>query len=145
MTQRSAKLKVIVDTNLFVSGTIFKYGNPHALLTAWRTFAFTLLLSTSQYHELTDVFSRPKIVDRYSLTTDELAALFEELAAAPRVNPSPTIPVHLRDPKDVHILAAALGGDADYVVTGDHDLHEVAGDPRLGRLRIVTVRGFWKS
>ncbi|HEX5501645.1 MAG TPA: hypothetical protein VFW96_03425 [Thermomicrobiales bacterium] len=40
------------------------------------------------------------------------------------------------------VLAAALGGSADYRVTGDDDLLALAGDPRLGALRIVTVRAF---
>lgn len=48
----------------------------------------------------------------------------------------------LRDPKDVHILAAALNGGADYLVTGDDDLLEHQNDPRLGTLRIVTVARF---
>lgn len=40
------------------------------------------------------------------------------------------------------ILAAALGGGADYVVTGDADLLVLNGDPRLGNLRIVTAGDF---
>ncbi len=142
MSESSAKLRIIVDTNLIVSGTIIKRGNPYELLAAWRTETFTVLLSIAQHTELTEVLSREKFIRDYDLTTSEVTEVFGLIETSPRVEPSPTIPVHLRDSKDVHILAAALGGDADYVITGDHDLHEVAGDPRLGTLRIVTVRQF---
>lgn len=110
MTQPSARLRVVVDTNLFVSGTILKRGNPHALLTAWRNSVFVLLLSESQYGELGDVFSRPKLVDRYHLTSDELANLFVHLAAAPRIVPTPMLPVSVRDSKDEHIWRLDSGG-----------------------------------
>ena len=48
----------------------------------------------------------------------------------------------MRDPKDEPILAAALGGGADYLVTGDADLLIYRGDSRLGSLQIVTVHQF---
>ncbi len=142
MSESSARLKIVVDTNLFVSGTIVKRGNPLALLNAWQGHAFTLLLSERQHTELVDVFGRDDIARKYQLTPEELTDLFYRPDAAPRVEPRSTIPVHLRDPKDVHILAAALGGNADYLVTGDNDLHDVAGDSRLGPLKIITVVEF---
>jgi predicted nucleic acid-binding protein len=40
------------------------------------------------------------------------------------------------------VLAAAIGGKAGYIVTNDNDLLDLASDPRLGELRIVTVRAF---
>jgi hypothetical protein len=52
------------------------------------------------------------------------------------------IPVDVRDPKDAHILAAALGGDADYLITGDDDLLVLRDDSRLSRPDIVTVVEF---
>lgn len=142
MTQPKPKLRVVVDTNLFVSGTIFKLGNPHSLLTAWRDYAFELILSTSQFRELTDVFGRPKLVDRYRLTDDELADLFERLSRIPLQESTSALPFHVRDPKDEHILAAALDGNAGFLVTGDKDLMVLRDDPRLGSLKIVTVAEF---
>lgn len=134
--------RATVDTNLFVSGTIFKRGNPFALLEAWRAGAFVLLLSDPQHAELTSVFRRPRIVRRYLLTAAELSDLFARLGAAVRVATSPPLPLPVRDPNDEHILAAALGGEADYLVTGDDDLLSLAGDPRLGALKIMTVVEF---
>jgi hypothetical protein len=63
-------------------------------------------------------------------------------AEGERVEPTGTIPVAVRDPEDVHLLAAALGGNAAYLVTGDADLPILNGDPALGPLRIVAARAF---
>ena len=53
---------------------------------------------------------------------------------------SPSLEVgDLRDPKDVPFLAAALANNADYLITGDKDLLELAGKVRT---RIVTVAEF---
>ncbi len=142
MRQIDARPRVVVDTNLFVSGTILKRGNPYKLLSAWRASAFVLLLSTDQLHELIDVFGRPKIIDRYHLTTSELADLFDRLAAMPRAEPIKTLPVPVRDPKDEHLLATALGAGATHLVTGDEDLLVLREDSRLATLRIVTVVEF---
>lgn len=48
----------------------------------------------------------------------------------------------VRDPKDVPILAAAIGGGADVLITGDNDLLVLSGDTRLGELRIMTAGQF---
>ncbi|HSH81667.1 MAG TPA: putative toxin-antitoxin system toxin component, PIN family, partial [Herpetosiphonaceae bacterium] len=56
--------------------------------------------------------------------------------------PREPFPVAVRDVKDAHVLAAALDGSADYLITGDDDLLVLADDPRLGTLQIVTIRVF---
>jgi putative PIN family toxin of toxin-antitoxin system len=134
--------RTVVDTNIFVSATLFKRGNPYALRQAWLANAFELLLSDSHLAELAEVLGRPKLIQRYQVAAEDLAELFTGLTAATRVHPSPTLPLQVRDPKDVMILAAALGGEADYLVTGDGDLLEHQGDPRLGKLQIVTAAEF---
>lgn len=138
-----ASLIAVVDTNLFVSGTILKRGAPFALLEAWRRRDFIALLSTTQDAELRDVLARPKFLTNYLLTRSEIDLFFEDLARL--TVPAPLrlpLPIEVRDSKDEAILAAALGGNAGYVVTGDNDLLTLAGDPRLGTLQIVTARAF---
>ena len=134
--------RTVVDTNRFVSAMLFQRGNPFALWRAWDARAFELLISEPHYAELVNVFSRPRLIHRYRITAETLTEFFAGLAAATRVQPSPSVPVHVRDPKDVKILAAALGDEADYLVTGDADLLEHRHDSRLGSLRIVTVAEF---
>lgn len=61
------------------------------------------------------------------------------------MGPIEAVPVTVRDTKDIHLRAAALGGNADYLITGDDDLLVLNGDPALGRLRIVTVRTYFNA
>jgi uncharacterized protein len=142
MSGSSVRPRSVVDTNLFVSGAISPRGAPRRLLEALYDQRFHLLLSKEQYGELSEVFRRPRLRKLFRYSRDELAALFALVAAAPPVTPVIAIPVQVRDPKDIKILAAALGGDADYLVTGDGDLLEHRDDPRLGKLQIVTAAEF---
>jgi len=51
------------------------------------------------------------------------------------------IPPELRDPKDLMVLAAAVGGGADAIVTGDKDLlalGEFRGIPILDVSKVLT-------
>jgi putative PIN family toxin of toxin-antitoxin system len=143
MSERSRRrLRVVIDTNLFVSGMTNRIGLPRQLLRNWFDERVELLLSGEQHAELIDVFGRPAIIQRYQLGFEELAELFAGLSAAERITPASPLPLAVRDPKDEPILATALDGKADYLVTGDKDLLVLAGDPRLGTLRIVTVAEF---
>ena len=51
------------------------------------------------------------------------------------------IPAVTRDPKDDYLLAYALVGQADYLVTGDNDLLTL---DQVENVRIVTAHDFWE-
>jgi uncharacterized protein len=69
-------------------------------------------------------------------------AAIEELLRESEVVPKPRTPSELevRDPDDRWILASAVAGRAEVLVTGDRDLLEVAA---RSPVRIVDPRGFW--
>ena len=52
------------------------------------------------------------------------------------------LPINVRDKKDEIIIATAMGGNADYLVTGDKDLLILKRSPKLGNLKIMTVKEF---
>jgi putative PIN family toxin of toxin-antitoxin system len=142
MSESSARPRAVVDTNLFVSGAISPFELPRQLLCAWTAQRFELLLSARQHAELSDVFARPRLAASFQLPPEQLASLFVALNASARVPLRPMNPLPVRDVKDEHVLAAAFGGDADYLITGDNDLLVLAGDPPLGKLKIVTAAEF---
>jgi putative PIN family toxin of toxin-antitoxin system len=143
MSENSPLPSAVVDTNLFVSGTIIRKGVPNELIRAWRRREFVVVMARRQHQELTDVFTRPKIRTKYNLTDDDLADLLNELRTFARsARLARRIPLHVRDEKDRQIVAAAIGGNADYIISGDNDLLILAGDPRLGSLKIVSARTF---
>ncbi len=141
--RRPKQPEAVVDTNLIASGTILKRGLPFTLLEAWREQRFILLLSEDQFLELHDVLNRPEIVNKYLLSEDERRDLFSLMATVTKpVRPLLTLTVRVRDIKDEKILAAAIGGKAEYLITGDDDLLVLRDDALIGNLKIVTAREF---
>jgi putative PIN family toxin of toxin-antitoxin system len=113
------------------------------LLDAWYHGHFRLLLTETLRQEYREVLPRPKFREKYRLSEETIAAFLRRLEAeAVPVEPGRTLPLPVRDVQDEKVLAAALGGKADYPVTGDDDLLVLREDPRLGALRIVTVAEF---
>ena len=70
---------------------------------------------------------------------DEAEQLLREHEAAPRSEDP--YPIQIRDPDDAWVLASAVAGDAEALVTGDRDLLDVRSEAPL---RILTPREFWE-
>lgn len=71
-------------------------------------------------------------------TIEDVLALLRDQEVVPKP-PAPS-DVLVRDPDDRWILASAVAGRADVLVTGDRDLLDVAA---LAPLPILDPRGFW--
>jgi uncharacterized protein len=135
----SKVVSAVIDTNLVVSSFLSGRGLPRALRIALYRGAFRPVLSPPLRDEYAEVLARPRL----ALDPREVAAFLRFLdRRAQRVVPVTPHPIATRDPKDDMVIATALDGNADYLVSGDNDLLSLAGDPRLGALRIVTVRVF---
>jgi putative PIN family toxin of toxin-antitoxin system len=146
MRRSSDPPRVVADTNRFVSGTILRRGNSFALLTAWQQGRFALVLSRWQRREIDRALRKPKLQQRFRNTRRERDAVLRRIdQTAEFVSPLPILPLTVRDANDEKILGAALAGQVDYLVTGDHDLLVLAGDPRLGTVQIVTVARFLET
>lgn len=134
--------RVVVDANILVSALIVKRGNPNRLVRAWQQGTMHLITAPLLIVEVDRTLHRPRIRQKYAITEEEVRELVGALQAAEEVQPQEELPLVPRDVKDTPLLAVALGGHADYLVTGDEDLLVLAGDPALGGLQIVTVRDF---
>jgi putative PIN family toxin of toxin-antitoxin system len=135
--------RVILDTNVFVSGLINPHRQPAQVLSAYENGALTLLLVPALVSELGRVLRRPAIQCRHGLSESQLSGfLLRIISSADVVSPLADLPITVRDPKDEMFLAAALGGHADYILTGDADLLSLNGASELGTLQIVTVSAF---
>jgi len=135
-------VRALFDTNIFISYLLpsRKQRAINAVVEAAIAGTFTLLIP----RELVEEFSRKVAAKEYlarRITPDDAAKLMTVLAEAAEIIPpiSTEIPAATRDPKDDYLLAYALVGRADYLVTGDDDLlalGEVEG------VRIVSPSGF---
>ncbi len=72
-------LRVVIDSNVFVSGVIVRRGRPFDLLEAWRAGEFVLLMSDEQRAELERVLHRSEIQGKYGLSAGEVATIFRLL------------------------------------------------------------------
>lgn len=112
------KLRAVLDTNVFVSALINPKGPPAAILRVLRSKRFTVISSPPINDEIIEVLNRPHIRDRYGLgdrifdVSFILWGLAEVVIDLPKVNVC-------NDPDDDKFLATAVGGRADYLVTGD--------------------------
>lgn len=116
-------LSAVLDTNVIISGTISSKGAPSELLTAWRERWWTLIISPMILAEVDRVLRLPRIIRAYALSHQDIAEVIRLLESRAVVVPGRLqISPSARDPEDDHVLACALEGHADYVVTGDQDL-----------------------
>lgn len=121
-------MRVVLDTNTLVSGIISPDGPPRRLLDQSRTQVFELCSSATLLAELLDVLAREKFKTRLAqagLTPQGIVADLRRLAhmAAPQDVPR----VVEQDADDDHVIACAVAGKADLIVSGDKHLHSLGG------------------
>ena len=138
-------MRVLLDTNILISYLLTPDSDSPAvqLVEAAILGRFTLLLPEALLEELAArVAAKPYLARR--IKPEELAQLADILrgvaATIPRI--AQAIPAVTRDPKDDYLLAYALVGGADCLVTGDDDL--LALGDRAG-IAILSPRAFWET
>jgi len=93
------------------------------LIDAWLDERFTLVRSLYLVEELVHVVSYPRIASRLRMSESDVEAILAALLSQADVTPSELeLPGVTRDPKDDAIVACAVEGQADFVVSGDQDL-----------------------
>lgn len=140
------KLRVVIDTNLLISASLVKNSLPDKLIRSWLKKGFTLITSLEQLEEIKDVSQRKKLRAR-PLFTKRITELIEDIEyVAELIKPLPKkdLPIYGRDGEDDFMIAAAIGGNVDYLITGDEDLLVLNDNPALGKLKVISVRDFLK-
>lgn len=141
MSAVGGTIQATLDSNIFISGIIWPRTLPGVAVDAWLNGQFRLISDSRLHAEVADVTTRPKF-SRYRPSPERIAAVLSAMAGTEQAVPLVNLPIHCRDPKDDAVLACALGGRADFLVTGDSDLLTLDGAPELGSLRIVAARQF---
>jgi len=115
-------VRIVADTNVIVSAFLWG-GVPRRILDEVEAQRLELFTSRALIVELEDVFSRAKFAKRLSQTRFSAAFLLARYTQfATLITPAEVAASALRDPKDQHVLACALGARVEAVVTGDADL-----------------------
>lgn len=138
-----AALRVVLDTNVLLSGIAYPASVPGKIVAAWRHGSVDVLLSAWILDELRRVL--PRLSHRHGLTSAEIDDLVDALSfQSELVEPAPVEDPDLRDSDDQPVLGTLLTAlatsGADYLITGDKDLLVLAE-----RYPIVTPIKFWEA
>ncbi len=137
-----ATLRVVLDTNVLLSGLAYPSSVPGKILAAWRHGSVDVLLSVYILEELRRVL--PRLSNRHGLSAAEIDDWVDALSIqAETIESLSGVDPDLRDAADQPVLgtllAALQGSGVDYLITGDKDLLALAG-----RYPIVTPATFWE-
>jgi len=116
-------LKVVMDTNVFISGVFFN-GPPYQILNAWQSGEFELVVSQEildEYRRVGEIMAeeRPKI---------DLNPILTFVLEHAKVYKSAKLkgPV-CEDPDDDKFFACALASGSNVIISGDKHLLKVSG------------------
>jgi uncharacterized protein len=116
------KIQVVVDTNLIVSAFLWG-GLPGKLISELLTRGIPMLTTQAMGDELDATLRKPKFESRFQakgVTPDDLMDEYRHMTQL--VTPAEIPDDSVRDLKDRIILAAAVGGSASHLISGDKDL-----------------------
>jgi putative PIN family toxin of toxin-antitoxin system len=119
-------MRVVLDTNVVISRYLSPFGPPAHILQYWEQGAFTLLISDALLAEYERVFSYPRIRDKLSLSSTEIARIIEGFATfGELVTPEHRLHIVEADPDDDMVIECAVAGKADYLVSGNDHLLDI--------------------
>ena len=110
-------MKLVLDTNILISALLTKNTPPDQLYQAWIRGLFDLVSSDWQLEELKRVLDYEKL--RPFIREHEASLLVENLDSI-AIMVADLVPIEASpDPDDNWIIATAIAGEADVIVSGD--------------------------
>ena len=131
-----AGLRVVLDTNVLVSGLAYPGSVPGRIVGMWRQGGLDVVLSRYILDEMARVLPRLRRIELNASEIRDLVDSFMFLADV--VEPDDEQEAALRDPADQQVLATLVASRADYLITGDKDLLALSK-----KYSIVTPAVFW--
>ncbi|MCX6364156.1 MAG: putative toxin-antitoxin system toxin component, PIN family [Actinobacteria bacterium] len=109
-------MRIVLDTNVLVSGLLSPFGPPGEIVRMVSSGALTLCTDARILSEYGEVLQRPK----FRFAAADLATLLDALRVQGYAVASVPLPQALPDPGDAPFLEVALAGGANCLVTGNH-------------------------
>ena len=115
-------MKVVLDTNIFVSGTFWKSSLSRQILDSWDNDKFTLVSSNEMIAELVRILRDFKV----RMADDEIELIKENIfSKAIIVEPLERVQIVKDDPDDDKFFEAAIAGGVGWIVSQDRHLLKV--------------------
>ena len=131
-------MRVVIDTGILIAALITKDTPPDRIYQAWRKRRFELVTSEWQLGEFRRVSRYPKL--RKYLQPVEAGNLINGLRhQALLLGDLPDVDLS-QDPDDNPLLAMAIAGEVDYLISGDK--RDVLTLKKVNKTRIITARRF---
>ncbi len=108
-------MKVVIDTNIIVSGLLSPFGNPSEIMRLLASGKLTLCFDTRIMAEYFVVLNRPK----FKFNTDTVAVLLKELELTGEFTIGIPLKESLPDPDDNMFIEVALASNAECLITGN--------------------------
>lgn len=128
-------MKVILDTNVFISGIFFK-GIPYKILQAWRNRKIELVMSK-------------EILNEYIKVGDELSCQYPGVSIIPFlrlvIENASFVDAHrlkkqiCDDPDDDKFIECAIASNTQIIISGDKHLLKVSG---YNKIKVLRPRDF---
>ncbi len=129
-------MKLVLDTNILISALLTKNTPPDQLYQEWVRGRFDLVSSNWQLEEIKRVLGYAKL--RPLIKENEASLLIENLDSM-AIMVSELVPIEVSpDPDDNWIIATAIAGEADMIVSGDKSDLLALGS--VQSIQIVTPR-----
>lgn len=134
-------IRAVLDANVFVSALIRPEGPPGKIFVELvERRAFAPIVSPPILEEVRKTLADPQVKRYVRLTPQEAEAWVASVeSVSETVDGRRAIAVVAADPKDDKYFAAALEGEADFVVSGDKHVLEVG---EYEGIRVLTPRAF---
>jgi putative PIN family toxin of toxin-antitoxin system len=131
-------VRVVLDTNVLVSGLAYPQSVPGRIVQQWRSGELKVALSRYILDEMVRVLPR---LPRVTLSPEEIRDLAESfIFLADIVEPNADWNPSLRDPSDQPVLATLQTSGAEWLIIGDKDLLALAT-----QFPILTPSAFWSK
>ena len=119
-------IKVVLDTNVVVSAYLVPTGKPAEILSLARKGKLHIFLSLEIVDEIKQTLLSPKLRKIHKNTTEQISLFIGAFSKAATVTQGTKLVDFIKDdPDDNKILACALEGRVDYIVSGDHHLTDL--------------------
>jgi putative PIN family toxin of toxin-antitoxin system len=134
--KKKAVKRLVLDTNVLISSLLFR-GEASRIVALWQKGKIVPLISKETFDELRAVLEYPKFslsrAEIQSIIEDEILPFFEVVEVQENVRGV------CRDPDDDKFISCAVSGEADWIVSGDKDLSDLA---KYQSVRIIHVSEF---
>jgi putative PIN family toxin of toxin-antitoxin system len=124
-------LKIILDTNVIVSGIFFS-GPPYEILKSWRNGKFKIVVSQEillEYQRIAE-----KLNQKFPMIN--IQPMIDLLTVKADLVIGPELPIQIcKDPGDDKFISCALASNSKIIITGDKHLLNVNGYEGLEIIR----------